>query len=490
MSVGSPEGLEYFTPLTPITLDGALYATPQIFTPVSRLSALAVRSYDTLKACPLTLRLLQYDSTIRKIRLIEALYGDTANTRLQKAERREKARRGHVDEHQEYQERRSRQKALAIHDPIRVTPEIKRHVHYNGQFTASGNARFEREGLLKSLLWSSRNLANEARYLIHEKQNEDPVVLAVPADTQGSCQESPEFWISVGSGRSATIAVGPLLVLLRHNKLIQSVLGLSQRDSRRWIGPWTRMTEEKAQLLNETVKCMFGDPGMSYPHTQNLSIIMHFISDLSTKTPILLHVSFRSLDSIRSAECTLCDSFALVLDYIGSAGALKIQVPARNFKNGVPWQSLDDLTREHRLEQTVFFSKWSPTAYLAQGLRPTYHMRQCFCNGAVHQGGFKPHFIDMQKEQDLEDEKWCTFPDQLTGEDFFHPFPGNDEAEGKKYVVENMDVMDYDSTEERWDPQAQEDPGAFNEQFDPYPSDDEVESRYLSRPTFLKFSKT
>lgn len=479
--VVTPQDVEYFTPLTPDSFSGGHNSTPQVFTPISKLSAFAVNNYESLKNDPLALSLLRHDAAVRKIRLIEALRDGKAHRKLYRAERREKAHTSHVGDQATYQIRRRRQKALASGH----TPSTQKHAHYEAHINAAGNGRFEREHLLKTLLWSSQNLANEILGWMHRKKaNEDDVVLTLPSDLRGKPSECPEFFLSASSEHSPNALVEPLLALLRHNKLLQRTLGLSQQDIRRWIGPWARMNDDTAQLLHRTAKCLLGDPTISFPHGQRFSILVHFKAAMPTGSPVLLRIFFGSNINVSPTKCSQCESHPMVLDYISGYGMLKIQVAAASACHGQIWTSLEDLLNQYRLESTVFFSKWSPTAYQSRGVQFTRHVRQCYCNGAVHQGGFKPHFIDLQREHDARNEQWSPLPDIQTGEEFFQAIPGDGEDGHGLLTVENLDVFDCESEEEHWDPLGQESSNREHENFELHPSDDEEEQQYVSKPIF------
>lgn len=217
------------------------------------------------------------------------------------------------------------------------------------------------------------------------KQNRREVgALTLTGVVRGTDRRSPKYSVVAQSDHVNSTSIDPLLVFMRHSKLIQSILGLSRGDIIQWMGFWDRMGDENAQLLNDAAACLFGDPALSYPHMESLTLLVYFVMDSPSRLPILLRISFGNLQSTVTTGCDDCETCPMDLDYIGPVGAFKVHAAVRCDRN---WQSLEDLTSEYRLRSTVFFSRWSPTAYLTHGLGAVRHLRQCLCDGAIHQRG-------------------------------------------------------------------------------------------------------
>jgi hypothetical protein len=487
--VVTPEGLEYYTPLSPVGTRNTSQQTPQSFTPATKLSTFARALYEYMKSDPLTAILLDYDRHVRATKIIEVVRGshEEGKARRRKKRNARKAQHDGEEEQSDIEKRNQRQKKQKrlAHRGLQdlYGDDLKRHRHLGGHFSAAGNSRFALGDTLQAMLWQARILARSVCDAIDACEEQRPTLQRdLPAGDNPP--EAPQYWLTAQPEAFLPQDIGPLLDLIKRNDFVRHVLGVTQVDYSRWTGTWNLVEEDHVvQALSSTSDHLFGDLHASYPSWQSISILVRFTLQQPKGEPFMMRFSFGQDIKAEYTDCRMCENMFVIVESIGPSGALKIKIPMASDDEGTTYGSLEDFEAAHHLQSRILTSRWSTLAYQLQGSALLNHYCRCFCNGSVHQNGFKKHYIDMSKEEITRKGVWEPNPDRVGEEEAFESHPLEPQGSGRIFI-ENDDESDAESEDDHWDPNGGE-LDAF-EVFDPNPDEVEVEAAFLSSPQFLR----
>lgn len=486
----------YYTPANLTLSPEALVQAAHFSSPMSGWSNLAVRPSDIVNEDTVAANLMSYGNTVRRIEMLE-VQQHRAASKQRRARRREMHAQDASADRVDWSNRQQQRKQLSKYDSeSELDATWKRHVHKYGSFFVTASGLFRQREVLQSLVYEGNNFVvnifntlksglSQTTHAHHEEH------------TPNGPDMLPEYTIVLGSRSTRVEILSPVLQVMRSSAIIRRLMEVSDSSRPRWDGPWRRMNEDRVAYLTRLTHVLYGIYPAQGPDAETITILVWFMADGSTQLPSLLRITLVEDCSARSSSCSVCQNFAVTVDCIGLNGAAKFQAMRSSMRSGIIFDSFDEMQTRHHIEKTKFFTKWTRLANfksgmfflkrmdfvnLLSGMMPMKHLRQCHCDGAVHQSGFRQHFVDMDTEMKARKEVWDPNPEDVCDDTVYDCYPAEQPCNETVFIENHL--SESESDEEHWDPFGQE--GRNMEAFDPYPSEDDGAYECMSRPIFWK----
>ena len=246
-----------------------------------------------------------------------------------------------------------------------------RHPHQNAGHGIICRGNFTDEDTTTRFFWQARNLMVElAKTILDTGRNQEPM-----RASHHTKLSQIFYWISPHSSESWSSSKTKLILEnVENSSLCQSLLGFDSRGMPRWLGDWRQMTSAEGSRTEELGCLCFGDPAVPYPEMEITTILVRSEETDPTMDPSLLRISLWVDPIEERRNCCYCHSKGMILDFVNSGGAVKINVPLFGANNLGPifdWAHFNDCY------QTAIengFYTWKELEYKFQGTAQTLHI--------------------------------------------------------------------------------------------------------------------
>lgn len=343
--------------------------------------------------------------------------------------------------------------------------DVPQHdLHQAGVLAVVGRGRFSKREKASQLLWQATNMARSMQSTLQSPKpvQESGLSLSHPAGA-GKIQ----FFSKARPAEFGEIGLQHLLGFIKHNRLLQSILGLTRQDLASWVGPWAPMDPSEVTLVETIANHLFGDTTLSYPSMDVLNIVVKFNTTSPKVKPVLLRVSVGQDPRHEVRDCHHCCQDFQVFDYIGPEGAVKLHLSSLDPNMEQPFRHGTEFSDHNLTRRQIVYTRWSQLAYMYQGWASARVLKRCLCQT-------KPvHYIDLFNEKTCEKEEFDAMVSSHQASSF-EPFP---QERGRLVIIGCKRKRS--PSEDRWNPQGDE--GSENEEeFEPFPPDDHS-TLYLSQ---------
>ena len=334
-------------------------------------------------------------------------------------------------------------------------------LHHSGRVAIAGRGRFAKKDKAMKLLWQTQNLVRDMQNALNLTKASGKA--ALPGQ-QADAGDGISYLVRTRASSAQTEQKQQRLInFMRNDNYIQSILGLTKQDRKRWLHSWTRMAEDEAPTILATANHLFGDLLRSYPGMDVIEVVVFFQTALPHREPILIRVSAGCDPRDEILNCYYCDDAFQIIDFMGPSGAVKLQ-------NSVCDSLLNDFSSFESFRdafissQKTIYTSWSEVAYVFQGWNYVPLLRRCPCDSKTHKNESSEHYIDVFDEQTIKNEAFDPHAKSHL-EVPFDPFPSE---EGARTLVYGS-LANKGSLVEKWDPLGED---GSEEEFDPYPEAD------------------